>query len=118
MINKQMVSVFVTLVMVILFAACATQTEQPEDNASDLLTTEQPEDNTSDLLATDQPEDNASDLLALEEWDLLWISDSSGWGVAEIYAAYIEEDTGIPVNVYDYWAVSLSAGTIVDILEG
>ncbi|MGB3699863.1 MAG: SGNH/GDSL hydrolase family protein [Anaerolineales bacterium] len=105
MINKQMVSVFVTLVMVILFAACATQTEQPEDNASDLL-------------ATEQPEDNASDLLALEEWDLLWISDSSGWGVAEIYAAYIEEDTGIPVNVYDYWAVSLSAGTIVDILEG
>jgi len=58
------------------------------------------------------------DLMEMEEWDLLWISDSSGWGVAEVYAAYIEEDTGIPVNVYDYWDGGLSAGTILDILEG
>lgn len=61
---------------------------------------------------------NPQDLTTLEEWDLLWISDSSGWGVAEVYAAYIEEDTGIPVNVYDYWDGGLSAGEVLRILEG
>lgn len=89
MTRKPFTFVFITLILALLLAACSTQTKG-----------------------------KAADLQEMEEWDLLWISDSSGWDVAEIYAAYIEEDTGIPVNVYDYWDGGLSAGTVLDILEG
>jgi len=89
MTRKPLTFAFITLILALLLAACST------------------------LSIGGTP-----DLMEMEEWDLLWISDSSGWGVAEVYAAYIEEDTGIPVNVYDYWDGGLSAGTILDILEG
>lgn len=48
----------------------------------------------------------------MEEWDLVWISDSSGWGVAEVFAAMVEEDTGVKVNVNDFWMGALSAGEV------
>jgi hypothetical protein len=46
-------------------------------------------------------------------WDLLWVSDSSGWGVAEIYGQFIAEDNGVEVNVIDSWIGGLSAGEIL-----
>lgn len=57
-------------------------------------------------------------LLEMEEWDLVWISDSSGWDVAQIYAKMIEEDTGIKVNVIDNWKGGLSAGYVYTVLKG
>lgn len=54
----------------------------------------------------------------MEEWDLVWISDSSGWDVAEIYAAMVEEDTGKKVNVMDNWMGGLSAGYVYTVLKG
>ena len=57
-------------------------------------------------------------LLEMEEWDLVWISDSSGWDVAPIYAKMIEEDTGIKVNVIDNWMGGLSAGYVYTVLKG
>lgn len=54
----------------------------------------------------------------MEEWDLVWISDSSGWGVADVYAAMVEEDTGVKVNVHDYWMGGLSAGQLYSVLKG
>lgn len=48
----------------------------------------------------------------LEEWDLLWISDSSGWDVAEVYAKMVAEDTGKIINVHDSWIGGLPAGLI------
>jgi hypothetical protein len=54
----------------------------------------------------------------LEEWDLVWISDSSGWDVAGIYAGYIAEDTGKTVIVHDLWVGGLSARGILDALNG
>lgn len=90
--KKSIAFVEVFLVTAMLLTACATPAEQ-QDNAT-------------------------TGLMALDEWDLLWISDSSGWGVAEVYGDYIEEDTGKTVNVYDSWDGGLSAGTILDILEG
>jgi hypothetical protein len=57
-------------------------------------------------------------MLDMEEWDLVWISDSSGWDVAEVYAAMIEEDTGIQVNVMDSWMGGLSAGDVYSALKG
>lgn len=54
----------------------------------------------------------------MDEWDLVWISDSSGWGVTDVYAAMVEEDTGIKVNVHDYWMGGLSAGEVYSALKG
>jgi len=48
----------------------------------------------------------------LEEWDLLWISDSSGWDVADVYAEMVAEDTGKTINVNDKWVGGLPAGDI------
>ena len=59
-----------------------------------------------------------SELDELEEWDLVWITDSSGWDVAQVYADYIEEDTGKTVIVHDQWVGALSAGQILDALNG
>lgn len=57
-------------------------------------------------------------LLEMDEWDLVWISDSSGWDVAEVYAAMIEEDTGIKVNVHDNWIGGLPAARVLHALQG
>jgi hypothetical protein len=54
----------------------------------------------------------------LTEWDLVWISDSSGWDVAQVYAAMIEEDTGIKVNVHDDWIGGLPAARVYHALLG
>ena len=54
----------------------------------------------------------------LEEWDLLWISDSSGWDVADVYAAMVAEDTGKVINVHDKWIGGLPAGLIFQSLTG
>jgi hypothetical protein len=54
----------------------------------------------------------------LDEWDLVWISDSSGWDVAQVYADYIEEDTGKTVIVHDLWVGGLAAGDILASLNG
>jgi hypothetical protein len=52
-----------------------------------------------------------------DTWDLLWISDSSGWGVAEIYGRYIAEDNNVEVRVQDSWVGGLSAGQILQGLK-
>jgi hypothetical protein len=52
-----------------------------------------------------------------ETWDLLWVTDSSGWGVAEIYGQYIAEDNEVEVNVLDKWKGGLSAGRILNALS-
>ncbi len=53
----------------------------------------------------------------LEEWDLVYISDSTGWGVAEKYAENIRKDTGKTVRVRDYAIGGLPAIKILDVLH-
>ena len=53
----------------------------------------------------------------LDEWDLVYISDSTGWGVADRYAANIEMDTGKTVNVHNYAKGNLSALEVLNDLE-
>ncbi len=48
------------------------------------------------------------------EWDLMFISDSSGWHVAERYAANIERDLGVTVNVRDWSMGGLSLRQVLD----
>jgi len=54
----------------------------------------------------------------LDEWDLVWVTDSSGWGVAPIYGEMVEADTGKTVNVGDYWEGGFAAGEMLEILQG
>jgi hypothetical protein len=53
-----------------------------------------------------------------EAWDLVYISDSSGWGVADEYAARIEQDLGVQVEVHDLWTGYLEARAIHNALRG
>lgn len=57
-------------------------------------------------------------LTDLTEWDLVLISDSSGWGVADLLARFIEEDLGVTVTVYDLPLANLSAGRVLRALRG
>lgn len=54
----------------------------------------------------------------LPTWDLVWISDSSGWGVAPIYGAMVAEDNGVEVIVHDNWIGHLAAGDVLAALQG
>lgn len=54
----------------------------------------------------------------LKEWDLVFISDSTGFGVAELYAKYIEQDRGVKVRVHDASTGGLSAVRVVNALRG
>lgn len=51
---------------------------------------------------------------APEVWDLVWITDSLGWGVSAHYRDRIEADLGVSVRVHDFWAGGLSAAIIRD----
>jgi hypothetical protein len=53
----------------------------------------------------------------LAEWDLVYISDSTGWGVAEKYAENINRDTGKIVRVKDYAIGGLPAISILNVLR-
>lgn len=54
----------------------------------------------------------------LDEWDLVWVTDSSGWGVAQVYGEMVAVDTGKIVNVGDYWEGGFAAGEMLEILRG
>lgn len=58
-----------------------------------------------------------SPLNELEEWDLVYISDSTGWGVAEKFANNIERDTGRTVRVHNYAIDSLRALRVLNELQ-
>ena len=49
--------------------------------------------------------------------DLVWISDSHGWGVAPLYARRIKEDLGVAVRVHDKWEGNLAAATVLERLR-
>lgn len=53
----------------------------------------------------------------LEEWDLVYNSDSTGWGVAERFAKNIEQDTGRTVRVHNYASGGLPALSVLNALQ-
>ena len=60
---------------------------------------------------------NPSSLDELETWDLVYISDSTGWGVAERFAENIEQDTGKTVRVHNYAVGGLPALRVLQALQ-
>ena len=47
--------------------------------------------------------DSDAQLDTSEPWDLVWITDSMGAGVADAWADKIEESEGVEVRVHDHW---------------
>ena len=60
---------------------------------------------------------NTNPLDELDEWDLVYISDSTGWGVADRFAENIERDTGKTVRAHSYATSGLQALTILNTLR-
>jgi len=58
------------------------------------------------------------DLMEMEQWDLVLISDSSGWDVADEFAIEIEQDLGIDVVVHDFATSEFSAKEALQALRG
>jgi hypothetical protein len=54
----------------------------------------------------------------LEPWDLVYIADSGGWGVADIYAEMASQTLGREIRVHDYAIGALSAVDVLDMLRG
>jgi len=59
----------------------------------------------------------ADSLDELEEWDLVYISDSTGWGVADKFADNIERDTGKTVRIHKYTYGGLPALRVLQALQ-
>lgn len=51
-------------------------------------------------------------------WDLLYIQDSSGFNVADLYAERARQDLGVEINIHDQALGSLSAVTILANMQG
>jgi len=51
------------------------------------------------------------------EWDLVFISDSSGWHVGEKYAEFIETDLRVKVTLHDFSLSALSARSVINYLR-
>lgn len=86
------------------------------NNATGTESAAEPVDN-SQAAAQPAGPSAAEQLLALDQWDLVWISDSTGWGAADIYAGYIEEDADVEVVVHDFAMPVLSAGEVLGALR-
>jgi hypothetical protein len=52
-----------------------------------------------------------------DAWDLVWFSDSSGFGVADLWAERIAAEQGVEVRVADHASTSLSAGSVLEQLD-
>jgi hypothetical protein len=49
-----------------------------------------------------------------EPWDLVWFSDSTGFGLADLWGERIHDELGVDVNVHDFASGGLSA---IQVLE-
>lgn len=102
--RRRVAVALVTTVAMLLFLipGCGDETTTAESTTTS-------ESTTTIVLATTLPG---------EVWDLVYISDSSGWGVADEYAERIERDVGVEVQVHDLWVGGLDALTILESLRG
>ena len=87
-------------VVVLLSAACGDTANDSADTtvAPTTATTTTTEPTTTTTEALSEVEVPGSG----EQWDLVWISDSIGAGVAEAWADRIEESEGVEVRVHNY----------------
>jgi len=118
--------------IVLLIAGCASgddttaeetgATEEPTtattEAATTSSTTNAAEETTTTAPGPDGTVLGANTLDIGEPWDLLWFSDSTGWGVAEEWAEQIGEDLGVEVAVNDRSEGGLPATIVLDVITG
>ena len=64
-------------------------------------------------MAVAQGEEGELVSIGSEPWDLVWFSDSSGFNVADLWAAKIEEELGVEVRVHDHALGYLTAAEVL-----
>lgn len=52
-----------------------------------------------------------------EPWDLVYMTDSQGWGVPDLYAQLAKDALGVEVRVHDFTFGQLSAARILELLD-
>lgn len=101
-----------SVLLVLMLPACAPVAAPPADatpTTASTLTTRLAPTLTEEPTATDQPtptEEPAS-------WDLLFISNSTGLGVPDLYAEHIQSDLGVIVSVQNEVNNDLSAQVVL-----
>lgn len=96
--------------IVLLLAACAASPAPAAPSAT--VTPPAPAASPVPPSATPHP------FAGLAEWDVVVISDSTLWGVAEPYAKLIEQDRRVKVNLHDEWQGGLTIRSVLNALRG
>jgi dienelactone hydrolase len=97
----------ITALLVGSFVSCSDD-EQKSSTTQDQTTVAVEDDTTTPT--TDDQSTSATSLPATstEPWDLLYISDSSGWEVGEVYAELAADELGVEVRLIDWRVGGLS----------
>ena len=103
----------ITALMVGGFVSCSDD-EQTSSTTQDQTTVSVEDDTTTPT--TDDQSTSASSLPATEPWDLLYISDSSGWRVGEAYAELAADELGVEVRLIDWRVGGLSMLQAIDMI--
>lgn len=109
LITNAILSLTAILIIVLLATSCA---------APKPIVTTAPTVTEIEEVASPEPVDADRPAEEQEEWDLVWISDSSGMLTAELYAEMVAEDTGRKINLTDLWVGGLEAREVLDSLQG
>lgn len=110
---KGILSITAIQIFVLLTISCSAPEPQPEpDDTPAPIVAE------IEAVASPEPVDADRPAEEQEEWDLVWISDSSGMLTAELYAEMVAEDTGRKINLTDLWVGGLEAREVLDSLQG
>ena len=125
---------YFVLVTGILLFACSVATESPRTTLlepttptelveAELVPSPSPTDTqqatpTQILTDTPLPKPTTAPTEEVAEWDLVFISDSSGRGVGKRYAVHIENDLGVKVTLHNLAINTLSAGRVLAALRG
>ena len=95
--------------VVLLLAACGDTADDSADTTV-APTTEPTTTATEPTMTTTEALSAVEDPGSGEQWDLVWISDSYGAGVADAWADRIEESEGVEVRVHNYIIGDLDIG--------
>jgi ABC-type transport system substrate-binding protein len=110
------------LAVVVLVAGCSSNGDDTSTGEASTTTatttTSAPTTTAPPTTTTPASTTSTSETVDADVWDLVYISDSSGWGVAAEYAARIEADLGVEVEVHDLWGGGLPALVILEALRG
>ena len=103
----------VVVIAILLGAGCGSG---PDEGATEAV----PTSSSTEAVTTTAPSTTTSGAptLAVEgPWDLVFFSDSSGWGIAELWANRISEELGVDVRVHDQATGSLAATALLSRLD-